>query len=224
MGILVTVPLGTLPIRMFPVTIINKFDDIPEIQDIQRRAQRIFRDRMPSRIKQGPVMSPEPAVSFPESDPVPCQQAVASRGAGPGLGDQPSSFIAHQLATSINPNTGFLKLPPITGSTAPLRWAIDDMVNRKITCNIDGVPVYSTTTPRDIWNILRGRIFTMPIEKWQSIQNDWNLLEEKLRNGQDFYSVDHKWVRALKLREMSKNFYLDFHLTVLLLGETQENK
>jgi hypothetical protein len=44
-----------------------------------------------------------------------------------------------------------------------------------------------------------------------------------LRNGQNFHSVNHEWSVALKEREMSKNLSLNFHLTVLLQVETQEN-
>jgi hypothetical protein len=101
LGILVTIPLGTLPIRLPHITL-NMFDDRVNL-------------RLP-----------------PQS--VPSQQGG---GVNPGLRDQPSSFIVHKLKTSINPDTRNFILPPTTGSTAPLRWAIDDMVERRIRWNID---------------------------------------------------------------------------------------
>jgi hypothetical protein len=249
LGILVTIPLGTLPIRMFPVTIINKFDDIPEIQDpeiqaIQRRAQRIFRDRIPSRTGQGPVMFPEPAVSLPELN--------ASQQAGrvnPGLGDQSllddfspppqreKDYIESQLSINLpaSRSQDSLPLPPETGSTAPLRLAVEDMSRRM---KRSGLSLYELNgggnqtsptfveikkpEPWDIWKQLTrswGLLMT-----GEAVKKELEMIEELVKYRQNNnINLRHAWRDQMEQIQRDNGLITDVYLTVQLLGRFPEN-
>ena len=209
LGILVTIPPGTLPIPVSHIIFMNMND--PRLQG--QRSSLLGLPPSQQGGGAGPGLRGQPFLLDGELIFDPTQRVE-------------NTWVDRFLERSRGRQG---TLPQLRGSTAVLRWGFEDMSRRLNLSNIYRRDLGFPTPPRllDIWYQLYRASTASPLltlDGWQGVKNELDHIGYKVNHFQiDTMNLRNEWGPGLEQIEKKIKISLDFFLTLLLEGESLEN-